>query len=629
MPGKVMSEKINQSMFQPKRCGMALCALPSILRLQAHSGRPQRRRFAGILPGAALLAILTGGVVPAPARAQDASFVPQSSALLRLRAPSALRGQFVYWFTNADRDMSARLPLPAFGADGGLTLPVPPDFRQPGALVNVLDVRRGLIARLPAANAGTVKTSGVGAANVPFGPNLLQNGDFTQGADGWSPELGAGKASGTFAISPDAAPPAAAGKAARLSVDAIDKEAWHSQFVHYGFALTEGQPYTLTFWAKAGRERPINVLAALDRGDYHTVGLNQRAMLGLQWRKYIFAFTATDTQQGSRITFVLGDALGTVDLAGVALQQGVYARPLGDNLLQNAALTAGAAHWTRLSQNAPATGSLQALPTSLPPGAEGNALRLQTLTTSASRDDMQFGQEGLNLEPNALYTLSLWARADKSRVVSVHTDKVTGEYYQTGLNARLALTPQWRHYDLAFMPSDTRGDAHRLVFTVGEAVGDVDIAGLALRQGGNVPSAAPSALLLTSDAFTVAYKAVQGEGQTGQGRGGAQAHRSHPLVGTWQSFHKDVGLTGKEYQRYRFVFDASGKGLQQVTSLTENVDAPPKSQQTEAFKWQLIEGGPHVSIGANVYTWTIDKDGDRQKLTLKNYEGKTYILFRQ
>ncbi len=624
-----MSEKSNQSMFRSQGHRVTLRALPSILGLKAPSGRPARRGFAGVLPGAALLAVLTGGVVPAPARAQDAASASQPPSLLRLRAPAALQGQYVYWFTNADRDMSARLPLPASGADGALTLPIPLDFRQPGALVNVLDVRRGLIARLPATNAGTVETGGAAVPAVPVGPNLLQNGDFTQGAEGWNPELSAGKASGTFAVSPDAPPPGIAGKAARLSLDAIDKEAWHSQFVHYGLALTEGQPYTLTFWAKAGRDRPINVLAALDHGNYHTVGLSQRLALGPQWRKYVAAFTATDTQGGSRITFVLGDALGTVDLAGVTLQQGVYAHPLGDNILQNTALAAGLAHWATLNQTPPATGSLQSLPTSLPSGAEGNALRLQTLTVGAAREDLQFGQEGINLEPNALHTLSLWARADKSRIISVHTDKVTGEYYQTGLNAWLTLTPQWRRYDLAFTPSDTRGEGHRLVFMAGDAVGNVDIAGLTLRQGGNVPSAAPTALLLTSDAFTVAYKAVQGEAQAGEGRGGAQAHRSHPLVGTWQSFHKDVGLTGKEYQRYRFVFDASGKGSQQVTSLTENVDAPPKSQQTETFKWQLIEGGPHVSIGANVYTWTIEKDGDRQKLTLKNYEGKTYILFRQ
>lgn len=621
-----MSEGFNQSMFRSKPYKAIFSALPSVLRLGAPLGRPTRHRFVGILPGAALFAILISGVVPAPSRAQDASSASQSSSLLRLRVPSVLRGQFVYWFTNADRDMSARLPLPASGADGALILSIPPDFRQPGALVNVLDVRRGLIARLPAINASAGE---MGGAAVPFGPNLLQNGDFAQGAEGWNPELSAGKASGTFAVSPDAPPSGIAGKAARLSLDAIDKEAWHSQFVHYGLALTEGQPYTLAFYAKAGRDRPINVVASLDHEDYHTVGLNQRLTLSPQWRKYVFAFTATDTQQGSRIAFVLGDALGTVDLAGVTLQQGVYAHPLGDNMLQNAALTAGVAHWATLNQTSPATGSLQSLPISLPQGAEGNALRLQILTAGASRDDLQFGQEGLKLEPNALHTLSLWARADKSRVISVHTDKVTGEYYQTGLNARLSLTPQWRRYDLAFTPSDTRGQAQRLVFTAGDAVGNVDIAGLTLRQGGNVPSAAPTALLLTPDAFTVAYKAVQGEAQAGEGRGGAQARRSHPLVGTWQSFHKDVGLTGKEYQRYRFVFDASGKGSQQVTSLTENVDAPPKSQQTETFRWQLIEGGPHVSIGANVYTWTIEKDGDRQKLTLKNYEGKTYILFRQ
>ena len=132
---------------------------------------------------------------------------------------------------------------------------------------------------------------------------------------------------------------------------------------------------------------------------------------------------------------------------------------------------------------------------------------------------------------------------------------------------------------------------------------------------------------MTSETFTVAYQPIRLP-SSDSGRGDAKAHRSHPLVGIWQSFHKDVGLTGKEYQRYRFVFDPNGMGALQVTTLTENADAPPKSQQKEKFKWQFVEGGPHVSIGSNVYTWVIEKDGLKQKLTLKNYEGKTYILFR-
>ena len=584
------------------------------------------RAYAPLMSAALLLSVLTASAAPVGTLAQDAQAITRSLSTVRMRVSPGLRGSFVYWFTNADRDMSARAALPAPDLDGIVTLPVPPDFRQAGALVNVLDARRGLIARLPVESSMAAADI---APKVPFGPNLLQNGDFTQGIAPWNPELSTGKASGTFAVSPDAPPPGISGKAARLSIDAIDKESWHSQFVNYGIALTQGQPYTLTFWAKANRDRAMTVAASAAEGDYHLVGLYQHVSLNTQWRKYTCAFTAMDTQKTNRIAFILGDALGAVDMAGVTLQQGVTARPLGDNMLQNASFTAGAAHWIVMNQVAPASGSMQTLLTVLPSGVEGNALRLQTTVAGAAPEFSQFGQEGLTLEPNALHTLSLWARADKNRVITVQTDKITGDYQPTGLNARLALTQEWRHYDLVFTPSDTMGQTQRLVFSVGDAVGHVDLAGLALSQGGMVPAPASAAPALSPDAFTVVYKAVRGETGTDEPRNTAQAHRSHPLIGTWQSFHKDVGLSGKEYQRYRFVFDASGRGMQQVTSLTENVDAPPKSQQNEPFRWQLIEGGPHVSIGANVYTWTIEKDGDRQKLTLKNYEGKTYILFRQ
>jgi hypothetical protein len=203
------------------------------------------------------------------------------------------------------------------------------------------------------------------------------------------------------------------------------------------------------------------------------------------------------------------------------------------------------------------------------------------------------------------------------------------DYHYTGLDQTLPLTPAWRKFTLVFAPNDMQGSKGRLIFTLGGQTGSVDLADLALQSGAAGPPPPPAPVpTLARESFTVAYRPVQAASSDDE-RSDAKAHRSHPLVGIWQSFHKDVGLTGKEYQRYRFVFDPNGMGSLQVTTLTENADAPPKSQQKEAFKWQLVEGGPHVAIGSNVYTWVIEQDGVRQKLTLKNYEGKTYILFRQ
>jgi hypothetical protein len=173
------------------------------------------------------------------------------------------------------------------------------------------------------------------AQDKPFGPNLLQNADFARGAERWTLELNKEPASAKMLLPEDvAAPPNAPGKVLRVQVEALGAENWHIQLHQTGLDLTEGEPYTVTFWAKADRERTLPVYTSLDREDWHNVGLDSRVTVGTEWRKYTASFTATRTQKDhNRLTFVLGNATGTVDLAGISLRPGVEtAFPQGASL---------------------------------------------------------------------------------------------------------------------------------------------------------------------------------------------------------------------------------------------------------------------------------------------------------
>ena len=585
-----------------------------------------RRGAAGLALAVSLtLAGLAGAV---SVGAQNAP----SLETVRLKQTPALRGPFVYWFTNADRDMSTRQPLPNAGADGLLTIPIPADFRQPDALLNVLDVKHNLIARLPVKSGSPADEN---AGTGPSGPNLALNGDFAQGAEHWTME-NAGKASATSQFVTGAELPAGAGgKIARLDVEAVDKEVWHAQFYQAGLDMANDTPYTLTFWGRADRERSLLLVSQLDNDDYHNTGLTSRVGLGTQWRKYTVAFTVAAAQPAhNRVGFLLGNLPGRVELAGITVKRGVTPRTLGPNLLLNTAFAANADHW-QFQAAPPAEATMQMSgDAALPLAAGSKILHFQIGRVGANVWDVQLLQFNLPLEPEKTYTLSFWGRADRNRAINARTASMSPDAPGSGLDARISLTPEWRKFAYIFTTADTGRDGQEFALHMGDTAGVVEVAGLALQPGAANTTPANTAALpvLSRDAFTIAYKpGVQADEETGRAAGG-RAHRSHPLVGTWQSFHKDVGLTGKEYQRYRFVFDPNGSGSLQVTQLTENADAPPKSQQTEPFKWQLIEGGPHVSIGSNVYTWAIEKeskDSPKQKLTLKNYEGKTYILFRQ
>ena len=460
---------------------------------------------------------------------------------------------------------------------------------------------------------------------VSLGPNLMQSGDFAPGAMAWKAELMNGKASAALSWPADAPPSGATGKVARFDVEAIDKERWHVQFYHDNLDLNEREAYTFTFWAKAAQQRPLSVSANVDEEDYHPIGLDSRVVIGPQWRKVSLAFTALNTRKNhSRLCFMLGEALGRVELADVRLQKGVTASAPGSNLLRNANFEQGVTSWLPLNTEAPAQAMLK-IADEPPAAVRGKVAHIAITDPGSQIWHVYFGQEGLSLEEGAVYTLSFWGKSNRNRTLNVHSDVAMGDYHQTGLTQVVALTPDWNKFTFVFTPTNTGSSAGRIIFSAGNASGDVDLAGVALQRGAVLPRPVPAANPDSQATRNTTGKTANGA----TGQGGTRAHRSHPLLGTWQSFHKEVGLTGKEYQRYRFVFEASGNGSLQVATMSADPAAPPKSQQTETFKWDLIEGGPHVTIGSNVYTWTIEKDGEKQKLTLKNYEGKTYILYRQ
>ena len=163
-----------------------------------------------------------------------------------------------------------------------------------------------------------------GAADKPFGPNLLQNALFEQGAIKWNVEQNAPPAEAKLSLPDDAEPPdGVKGRVARLIVGQLGAQNWHLQFHQTGLDLTEGEPYTVTFYARADRPRPLPVYVGVDRDDYHHAGLDTTVQVGKSWTRYQMTFLAArPLANHNRLTFVLGDALGTVDLSGVSLRPG-------------------------------------------------------------------------------------------------------------------------------------------------------------------------------------------------------------------------------------------------------------------------------------------------------------------
>lgn len=242
---------------------------------------------------------------------------PAHQGKMQIRLGPGVTGQFRYWFVSgADRAPRMRW-LPRANRAGIIVLWVPAEVNRPGTQLRILDVSRGKVAHVPLMDVS--RATVVLSPNV--GANLLQNADFSQGAKGWSLETAA-PGRGTVHIQDGlAAAPGVTGKAAHFEVLAIGKQPWSVQCYQMSVNLADRVPYLLSFWAKSDRTRSLRIDGILDKADWHPIGLGANLKLGTTWQKYTVPFTANRTEPNhTRVSFVLGETTGTIDLSGISLR---------------------------------------------------------------------------------------------------------------------------------------------------------------------------------------------------------------------------------------------------------------------------------------------------------------------
>ncbi len=439
-----------------------------------------RNRVAGIrtLPrwivkyaGTLLIVVCAGaGLMPA---------VADTPTTVRIARDRALPDDLVTWFAAPSTPPSARRPLPHSDRDNPALLEVPARYDQPGAQVKILDVRTGLIAHVPIRDS-----AGRLAANL-LGPNLLQNPDFQRDVDSWVPELNGGQAKGQLEwLGAGEVPRGVPGKAARIRVLAIDAVNWHVQLHQVGLNLIDMEPYTLTFWARADRSRPLSLNATLDRDDFHWIGLSNQVALTTEWRKFSLVFTATRTLPNhNRLGFVLGDAVGTVDIAAISLQRGASGGPVGANIVLNSGFMRAADAWTA-SVVIPARATTKA-PSEVPApaGVAGKVAHVDVTETGMQSWYVQFFQIGLDLSEGKPYTLSFWAKSNHDRPLSIIAGEDKDDFHTVGLDNTASLDTEWRKFVFVFTATRTVRNSNKLTFLMGSAVGEVDLAGVTLQPG--------------------------------------------------------------------------------------------------------------------------------------------------
>jgi len=154
------------------------------------------------------------------------------------------------------------------------------------------------------------------AGLTPTGPPINRQAGWTAEAQGSS------KASMTFGPETVGGPGQAA-PYTQVAVAQVDGTDWHVQTHQIGLNLTDGTTYTVTFRAKADKDRPMPLGASLDQADWHNVGLTANAALTTEWKSFRYVFTAHDTVPShARIAFTLGGQTGTVWISDLQIHPG-------------------------------------------------------------------------------------------------------------------------------------------------------------------------------------------------------------------------------------------------------------------------------------------------------------------
>jgi len=150
------------------------------------------------------------------------------------------------------------------------------------------------------------------------GPNLVTNGGFENGLNGWSYYIdNDGQAAATVNI--DNATVAEGSASVNIDVTSADSNSWQVNLYQTSLPLTAGTNYQLQFWARADAVRFITIDCESASSPYNNYGLLSQISIDTTWTLYTLTFVANTTAQDGTLQFDVGDVAGNVWIDGVQL----------------------------------------------------------------------------------------------------------------------------------------------------------------------------------------------------------------------------------------------------------------------------------------------------------------------
>ncbi len=171
--------------------------------------------------------------------------------------------------------------------------------------------------------------TGWDAIDEALGPQLLSNANFANGATGWNVEQhDTARATTTSTTTFTGGQPAL-----RIQVTTAGSAGWHIQFNQAGLALTAGQIYTASYWARSADGLPVTGALSRAAGDFAGLVTVGNTTLTNTWQEFTVSFVATSDEPAVRFNFNgFGNQTGTVEIAAVSFTTGGSAGGLADGV---------------------------------------------------------------------------------------------------------------------------------------------------------------------------------------------------------------------------------------------------------------------------------------------------------
>ena len=117
--------------------------------------------------------------------------------------------------------------------------------------------------------------------------------------------------------------------AIRLEAQARSEQAHFQQLSRRSISVTKGQPYTLSFWVRADKNREFNFEVSTAAGDWRPLGVFETGTATPKWQEVQRVFFPEETiVKEAYIALSIGADATPIEFAGVTLKEGVATKPL-------------------------------------------------------------------------------------------------------------------------------------------------------------------------------------------------------------------------------------------------------------------------------------------------------------